>query len=154
MRNTSVFVCVPMIDAMSSEPQFSVLLFLTLIASLLHWSRYKFNSTWHWIDRICVVSVFAYVLLLHYSTVNKTVFTAAIAFFLCGRFATNEQNKFQFHLLFRYFAFWMCNLVTSQASIAKIVLWTVLYAICIHSSHKLISFFQRHQKMNKRKRMF
>lgn len=133
MRNTSVFMSIPMINAMSNEPQFSILLFLTLIASLLHWSRYKFNSTWHWIDRVCVVCVFAYLLILHYSTVNKTLFTAAIAFFLCGRFSTNEQNKFAFHLLFRYFAFWMCVFVTSKASIAKIVILTVLYAICIYA---------------------
>ena len=134
MLNTSVFICIPLIDAIKKEPLFSVILFLTLIASLLHWSKYKFNSVWHWMDRICVIIVFLYLFVFHSDRLNIILFTSAIAFFLLGRFSLNIQHKFIFHLLFRYLSFWVCAQVASPSSTPKIAMLSVLYLIIIQLS--------------------
>lgn len=134
MLNTSVFICIPLIDALEKEPLFSVILFLTLIASLLHWSKYKFNSIWHWMDRVCVIIVFIYLSVFHLDRLNIMLFTSAIAFFLCGRFSLNLQHKFIFHLLFRYLSFWACAQVTSTSPTHKIAFLSVLYLIIIQLS--------------------
>lgn len=134
MLNTSVFICIPLIDAIETEPLFSVILFLTLVASLLHWSKYQFNSIWHWMDRFCVIIVFIYLFVFHFNGLNIILCTSAIAFFLCGRFSLNPQHKFIFHLLFRYLAFWTCAQVSSTSSATKLGILSVLYFIIIQLS--------------------
>ena len=134
MLNTSVFICIPLIDAMEQEPLFSMILFLTLMASLMHWSKYEFNSVRHWMDRICVVLTFIYLIVFHSNKFNIMLFTLAIAFFICGRFSSDDNHKFIFHLLFRYISFWTCAQVASSSSAPKIAILSVLYLIIIQLS--------------------
>lgn len=134
MLNTSVFICIPLIDAIEEKPLFSAILFLTLIASLLHWSRYEFNSIWHWMDRICVMLVFVYICSFYFSSLNIILLTLSVVFFFSGRLSVNENYKFIFHLVFRYISFWMCAQVASTSSVPKIAILSALYLIIIQLS--------------------
>ena len=134
MLTTSFFISVPMSESINTDPVFGIILLMTLLASLLHWSRYKFNSIWHWMDRMCVLHVFAYLFCFYFNMRNVVLCVVAIILFLCGRWSTRERHKLGFHLLFRFVSFWTCMSVTSTLSAGKMVITTLAYLIVIQLS--------------------
>lgn len=131
---TSLFIFIPTYYNRLGNPMFSVFLLKTVASSISHWYWYQHNSIAHWMDRYCAACVIVYALLLNWSWRQIALCLVAVICFLCGRSSKDIAWKRNLHLVFRYFAFWMCMCVASVPEARIVLTLTLLYVFVVYAT--------------------
>ena len=128
---TSFFMLVPMYLHFEQNFFFAMMLAKCMVASLVHWHWYKHNSMAHWCDRWCAGSVIVYAVAQKGDYIQWSSGVLAVFCFFVGRNQKNIGAKRNWHLAFRYVAFWMCMPEFAHTTVCIVLLSTVYIGVIV-----------------------
>lgn len=108
-QQSSIWILVLAVMAISSRPVFASLLALTALSSWGHWTNFAPGSKLAIIDRYLACCVILYVAFFNQSLLVCALNTASVVFFVAGRKAFSCRRwlwHLTLHAMFRYCAFW------------------------------------------------
>lgn len=134
---TSLLMLLPAFYAAEAgNVAFAAALVVTCAASLANWSYFVHESAMHCADRVCSAATLACACWQEPRWLLGLPFLALL--FFCGRrlyFLGRPYAAARWHLVFRYFAFWLCYVHAGEGDNTPTVpVWAILtagYAICV-----------------------
>ena len=130
---TSFFMLIPAFHCLGTNFWFGLLLVINCAASLQLWSYFVHESIYHKLDRWCSCCT---IYCVCFQRPSFTYFLPVVVLpYILGRQAYlngKETQSVVCHLLFRYFAFWLCLAHASDfLNVYIFVIYTTCYLICI-----------------------
>lgn len=108
-QQSSVWILLLAVMAISSRPVFATLLATTALSSWGHWTNFAPGSKLAIIDRYQACCVILYVAYFNHSLLVCALNTASVVFFVAGQQAFLRRRwlwHLTLHAMFRYCAFW------------------------------------------------
>lgn len=123
---TSLWLLIPIYHTMET------MFIITLIFSFLHWFCYKHNSFYHWADKFSSLYTLLYILYENYNFFILYPFLFYFIYYGRQYMITGDYEKhLNYHITFRYIAFWICCLYINHISIFIFTKYSVLYFLQI-----------------------
>lgn len=138
---TSVWIVIPFSESfMKRNYVFSLLLLLTMGFSMLHWRYYKHNDFLHNADRLTSCSCLLYCI---YTNPLLLTIVPFLLVFLKGGYESLKHSQYTLHLIqhliFRYFAFWMCCYTSGMViDFTTIIAYSLVYIASIICTYLIV----------------